>query len=107
MKGLEMVSNVPRGTGYRTRITEKGLEMGGKSGTTQVKRITMAERRAGVRKNADLPWKFRDHGLFIGFAPIKSPRYAAVVIVEHGGFGSTVAGPIVRDLLLMAQKRKL
>ena len=107
VKGLEMVSNVPRGTGYRTRITEKGLEMGGKSGTTQVKRITMAERRAGVRKNADLPWKFRDHGLFIGFAPIKSPRYAAVVIVEHGGFGSTVAGPIVRDLLLMAQKRKL
>jgi penicillin-binding protein 2 len=80
------------------------MEMGGKSGTAQVKRITKQERAAGV-KNEDLPWQFRHHALFVGYAPVTNPRYAAAVVVEHGVGGSAAAAPIVRDLLLLAQQR--
>jgi penicillin-binding protein 2 len=79
--------------------------MGGKTGTSQVRRITVAERDRGVRKNEDRPWRERDHALFVGFAPIDAPRYVTAVIVEHGGGGSKTAGPIARDVLLEAQRR--
>ena len=76
--------------------------MGGKTGTAQVKKITLKQRYAGV-KNADLPWKQRHHALFVGYAPYDNPRYAVSVIVEHGGGGSRAAAPIARDILLQAQ----
>jgi penicillin-binding protein 2 len=79
--------------------------MAGKTGTSQVRRITVAERLRGVAKNEDLPFAERDHALFIGFAPVASPRYATAVVVEHGGGGSAVAGPIARDILLETQLR--
>jgi penicillin-binding protein 2 len=79
--------------------------MGGKTGTAQVRRITMQERERGVRRNEDLPWRFRDHALFVGYAPVHAPRYACACVVEHGGGGSAVAAPIVRDVLLETQKR--
>jgi len=103
-EGMRRVANSPRGTAYRARITEKGMEMCGKSGTSQVRRITASERDAsgGVRKR-EVPWKELEHALFIGFAPVERPRYAAAVVIEHGGGGSAVAAPIVRDLLLEAQ----
>ena len=53
-----------------------------------------------------MPWKERDNALFVAFAPVSAPRYACAVVVEHGGGGSAVAAPIVRDLLLEAQKRE-
>ena len=52
-----------------------------------------------------LPWPQRDHALFVGFAPVSAPRYAVAVVVEHGGTGSAVAGPIARDILLETQTR--
>jgi penicillin-binding protein 2 len=83
--------------------------MGGKSGTSQVRRITEAERDHGLRKAAEIPWKERDHALFVGFAPVGSPRYVCAVIVEHGGEtgggGSAVAAPICRDVLVEVQRR--
>ncbi len=105
VNGMNLVVNHPHGTAYKARITEPGFEMGGKTGTSQVRRITMAERSTGVIKNEDLPWRERDHALFIGFAPIDAPRYAMAVVVEHGGGGSAVAAPIVRDVLLECQRR--
>ncbi len=87
------------GTAAKARMTVKGVRMAGKTGTAQVRRITMAERRRGVRSNASLPWKFRDHALFIGFAPDDNPRYAAACIIEHGGWGAGAAAPVVRDSL--------
>jgi penicillin-binding protein 2 len=81
--------------------------MGGKTGTSQVRRITMAERAAGIVANEDRPWRLRDHALFVGYAPIHSPRYAVAVIVEHGGGGSRTAAPIARDVLTEAQKLNL
>ncbi|MEQ8250506.1 penicillin-binding protein 2 [Oceanibaculum nanhaiense] len=103
---MAAVTNDPNGgTAYRARIAEAGMEMGGKTGTAQVRRITMAERLTGVRKNEDLPWRHRDHALFVGYAPVNAPRYCCAVIVEHGGGGSAVAAPIARDLLIETQRR--
>lgn len=80
------------------------MEMGGKTGTAQVKRITKQERAAGI-KNETLPWQFRHHALFVGYAPVNNPRYACSVVVEHGVGGSKAAAPVARDLLLMTQQR--
>ncbi|MEE8189470.1 MAG: penicillin-binding protein 2 [Kiloniellales bacterium] len=102
---MDLVSNNPRGTAYRARIKEEGWELAGKTGTSQVRRITMAERAAGIIKNKDLPWRRRDHALFVAYAPVHRPRYACAVVVEHGGGGSKVAAPIVRDILIETQRR--
>lgn len=104
-QGMYAVSNTPRGTAFRTRITREGWEIAGKTGTSQVRRITLAERQRGVSKNEDLPWRERDHALFIAYAPADAPRYAIAVIVEHGGGGSTAAAPIAHDLMVETLKR--
>ena len=105
VKAMNGVTNEEGGTAYRNRIQEPGWEMAGKTGTSQVRRITMAERAQGVTKNEDLPWHRRDHALFVAFAPVHAPRYACAVVVDHGGGGSAVAAPIVRDILIEAQRR--
>ncbi|MCH8111942.1 MAG: penicillin-binding protein 2 [Proteobacteria bacterium] len=104
VEGMTRVSNSQRGTAFRARIKEKEFALAGKTGTSQVRRISKAERRTGVLKNKDRPWKDRDHALFVAFAPLSAPRYAAAVVVEHGGSGSGVAAPIVRDILLETQR---
>lgn len=104
-RGMYAVSNTPHGTAYRTRIRQPGMEIAGKTGTSQVRRITMAEREHGVRKNKDLPWRERDHALFIAYAPADAPKYAICVLIEHGGGGSTAAAPIAHDVMLETLKR--
>ncbi|WP_323786292.1 penicillin-binding protein 2 [Thalassovita sp.] len=101
-KAMFAVSNNRRGTAYRSRIIEDAFRMAGKTGTSQVRNITTAERARGVTSNSDLPWERRDHALFVDFAPYKSPKYAVSVVVEHGGGGSTAAAPIARDVTLQA-----
>lgn len=96
------VVNHQRGTAYGSRITGDGMQMAGKTGTSQVRRITAEERARGVSKNADLPWERRDHALWVNFAPFEAPRFAVAVVVEHGGGGSAVAAPIGRDITLQA-----
>jgi penicillin-binding protein 2 len=73
------------GTGGAARLQIPGVALGAKTGTAQVRRITMAERAGGVRSNASLPFKMRDHALFVCFAPVDNPKYAAAVVLEHGG----------------------
>jgi penicillin-binding protein 2 len=73
------------GTGGAARMQVPGVALAGKTGTAQVRRITMAERRSGVLKNGQLPFKLRDHALFIGFAPADNPRYALGIALEHNG----------------------
>ena len=104
-KGMADVANSPRGTAFRARIEEPGMAMAGKTGSVQVKRITKAERERGVRKTEDRVWKDRDHALFVGYAPVDSPRYAVSVVVEHGGGGAKTAAPIARDILREVQRR--
>lgn len=102
---MDAVVNEARGTAFRKRIGIEGREMAGKTGTSQVRRITLAERAAGVIKNEDLPWRRRDHALFVGYAPVENPRYCCAVVVEHGGGGSQAAAPIARDILAETQQR--
>ena len=101
-RAMYAVVNDRRGTAYGSRIIEDAMRMAGKTGTSQVRNITAAERRAGVVRNEDLPWERRDHALFVNFAPYDNPKYAIAVIVEHGGGGSRAAAPIARDITLQA-----
>jgi penicillin-binding protein 2 len=103
-EAMDAVVNERGGTAYGKRITREGWAMAGKTGTSQVRRITMAERRSGVIANEDLPWRRRDHGLYVAYAPVHAPRYAVAVVVEHGGGGSKAAAPIGRDVLTEAQR---
>ena len=101
-KSMYNVSNGRRGTARRSRIVAEGLEMAGKTGTSQVRNITAEERARGVTRNDQLPWNRRDHGLFVAYAPYDKPKYAIATIVEHGGGGSSAAAPPSRDILLYA-----
>ena len=103
-RSLSAVVNKKRGTAHNSRILEEGMSMAGKTGTAQVRRISKVERAEGVTRNENLPWKERDHALFVGYAPVKKSRYVAAVIVEHGGSGSATAAPIVRNILEACQK---
>jgi len=109
LDGMNAVVNEEGGTAYLSRIKEPGLAMGGKSGTSQVRHISQAERDRGLPKIKQTPWNERDHALFVSFAPVGAPRYVCAVVVEHGGEsaggGSAVAAPICRDVLFEAQKR--
>lgn len=96
------VCNHERGTAYGSRIVAEGMRMAGKTGTSQVRRITPEERARGVIRNEDLPWERRDHALWVNYAPYDNPRFAVAVVVEHGGGGSTAAAPIGRDITLQA-----
>lgn len=102
---MSAVVNEIGGTAYASRIKTEGMHMGGKSGTSQVRRITKAERARGVVRNEDRPWDRRDHALFIAFAPVDRPRFATAVVVEHGGGGSHAAAPIAKAILEEVQKR--
>ena len=95
------VVNSSVGTAGAVRLPLADVQMAGKTGTAQVRRISMGERNSGgVRSNESLNWKIRDHSLFVAFAPVINPRYCAAAVIEHGGFGAAVAAPLVRDTLL-------
>jgi penicillin-binding protein 2 len=100
--GMHAVMNGKRGTASASRTVDETVLMAGKTGTSQVRNITAAERAAGVTRNEDLPWERRDHALFVCYAPADNPRVAVSVVVEHGGGGSTAAAPLARDILLFA-----
>ncbi|MCB1538961.1 MAG: penicillin-binding protein 2 [Rhodospirillales bacterium] len=100
--GMDAVVNDDKGTAHPFAIKDESRTMGGKTGTAQVRRITMQQRNEGVPAQEDQPWKYRHHGLFVGYAPADAPRYVTCVVVEHGG-ASGAAVPIARDILLAAQ----
>ena len=91
-------TNEPGGTSFGSRLTKKDFVFAGKTGTSQVKRFTARQRELEI-KNEDLPYKERDHALFVAFAPYKDPRYAISVVVEHGGSGSKSAAPIAKKVI--------
>ena len=94
---FKTVNNV-KGTAYGSRLFNTTAYMCGKTATSQVRRISMAEREKGIKKNEELPREKRDHALFAGYYPHNNPKYAFSIIVEHGGSGSKSAAPIARDL---------
>jgi penicillin-binding protein 2 len=103
-QGMFEVVNTPAGTAYAARLTLPGIQMAGKTGTAQVHNDTAAE---SVRNYNDIsmPWAERPNALFIAFAPVDQPRYAASVVVEHGLWGAQSAAPIAHDLMTYALSR--
>ena len=90
-------TNEARGTSYSSRIKDPKYQFAGKTGTSQVKRIT-EEQRALELKTSEIPYNERDHALYIAFGPYKDPRYALSIVIEHGGSGSATAAPIAKKL---------
>lgn len=93
MQGLEKVTK-KGGTAAASAINVNGAKMAGKTGTSQVRSISKKERESGVLTNEQLKWRLRNHGLFVGYAPLDNPRYAVCAITEHSG-GS---GPAARTV---------
>lgn len=104
---MNQVVNHDKGTARGSRLVDSKWKMAGKTGTSQVRNISTAERRSGVLKNRDIDWLRRDHALFLAYAPVKSPRYAISVIIEHGGGGSVVAAPVARDIMQELERREI
>jgi penicillin-binding protein 2 len=90
-------TNEVRGTSYSSRINDKKYQFAGKTGTSQVKRITERDRELDL-KTMEIPYNERDHALYIAFGPYKNPRYALSIVVEHGGSGSSTAAPMAKKL---------
>ncbi|WP_417617546.1 penicillin-binding protein 2 [Parasphingorhabdus sp.] len=88
-----------RGTAGRARLPLDDVLMAGKTGTAQVVSLSVSNGKRSA------PWKYRDHGLFICFAPFDNPRYACSVVIEHGG-GSGAAYPVARDVLTFLYDRE-
>ena len=86
------------GTAARSTLLPDFM-MAGKTGTSQVVGLKRDPETGRRLRNDELPWKFRDHALFVSFAPYDNPRYACCVVVEHGGSGSRAAGPRARDIM--------
>jgi len=97
-------TNEPGGTSYRHRMENPKFTFAGKTGSSQIKRFTEAQREAEVKQN-DLNYKDRDHALFIAFAPYKNPKYAISVVVEHGGSGGSAAAPIAKKIIKRVLER--
>ncbi len=101
-QGMFDVVNKEGATAYGSRFNINGMKMAGKTATTQVRRISAEERKKGLKDQKLIPWEHRDHALFAGFAPTNNPKYAVVVVVEHGIGGARSAAPIASKLLKKA-----
>jgi penicillin-binding protein 2 len=98
-EGMWAVVNEAGGTAPLARLALPGVQLAGKTGSAQVRRVSRELREHGDFKSGNLPWEFRPHALFICFAPYDAPRYALSVVVEHGNAGADVAGPLARDIM--------
>ncbi len=96
--GMDAVVN-EWGTAARSRLEKPEWRMAGKTGTSQVRSLQYDPVTGRRLKNYELPWKERDHALFVSYAPYENPRYAVAVVVEHGSSGSGTAGPKARDIM--------
>jgi len=104
LDALYGATNEPMGTSYRSRLLKSEFVYAGKTGTSQIRKITAEERELKL-KNKDLPYEKRDHALFVAFAPYKKPRYAISVVIEHGGSGSSGAAPIAKRVIKKVLER--
>jgi len=98
-EGMWAVVNEPGGTAPIARINLPGMQMAGKTGSSQVRHVSREQREHGFN-SAKLPWEFRPHALFVCYAPYDAPRYAVAVVVEHGNAGAAAAAPLGRDIMI-------
>ena len=109
-EAMYAVINEFMGTGYASRYEKKKYQYAGKTGTSQVKRITEEQREFEKQHELkidiqDIPYEDRDHAVFIAFAPYENPRYAISVLIEHGGTGSKNAAPLAKKVIKLVIDR--
>jgi len=92
--GTALVARLPQVPG----TVGPPVQMSGKTGSVQVRNVTREQRERGF-KSENLPWEYRPHALFVGYAPHDAPRYAVALVVEHGNAGSEAAAPVARDIM--------
>ena len=102
--GMFAVVNDAGGTAPRARLAGP-VHLAGKTGSSQVRRVSRKQRESGTFDSKNLPWEFRPHALFVAYAPYEQPRYALSVVVEHGNAGGVAAAPLARDIMTEALRR--
>ncbi|CAO5677405.1 MAG: Peptidoglycan D,D-transpeptidase MrdA [Holosporales bacterium] len=102
LNGMEQAVNNPFGTSYLAKSQNPKYSFAGKTGSTQVSRISEQDRID--KTHNERPWHLKEHAFFVGYGPVENPRYATCVFVEHGGSGGKVAAPIARDVLLATEE---
>ena len=95
-KAMFKVVNENKGTAFKSRLDD--IKFAGKTGTSQVRRISLSERESDDFREKEQEWKNRDHALFVGYMPYDDPKYAISVIIEHGGSGASTAAPIAKQV---------
>lgn len=104
-EGMFLVVNDAGGTAPLARLPDPRWQMAGKTGSSQVRRVSREMRESGRFDSEKLPWEFRPHALFVAYAPYDQPRYALSVVVEHGNAGAAAAAPIARDIMMATLQR--
>lgn len=95
-KAMFQVVNEKKGTAFKSRLED--IKFAGKTGTSQVRRISLSERESDDFREKEQEWKNRDHALFVGYMPYDNPKYSISVIIEHGGSGASTAAPIAKQI---------
>ena len=104
-EGMWAVVNEQGGTAPLARLADPLVQLAGKTGSAQVRRVSRALRESGHFDSGKLPWEYRPHALFVAYAPYDAPRYALSVVVEHGNAGAAAAAPMARDIMTVVLRR--
>jgi penicillin-binding protein 2 len=104
-EGMWAVVNEAGGTAPLARLAEPGVQLAGKTGSAQVRRVSRELRESGHFDSQKLPWEYRPHALFVAYAPYDAPRYALAVVIEHGNAGAAAAAPMAHDIMTETLRR--
>jgi penicillin-binding protein 2 len=104
-EGMWAVVNEPGGTAPLARLADPQVQLAGKTGSAQVRRVSRELRESGHFDSEKLPWEYRPHALFVAYAPYDAPRYAVAVVIEHGNAGAAAAAPMARDIMTEVLRR--
>ena len=104
-EGMWAVVNEPGGTAPLARLADPQVQLAGKTGSAQVRRVSRELRESGHFDSEKLPWEYRPHALFVAYAPYDAPRYALSVVIEHGNAGAAAAAPMARDIMTEVLRR--
>jgi penicillin-binding protein 2 len=104
-EGMWAVVNEAGGTAPLARLADPGVQLAGKTGSAQVRRVSRELRESGHFDSQKLPWEYRPHALFVAYAPYDAPRYALAVVIEHGNAGAAAAAPMAHDIMTQVLKR--
>lgn len=104
-EGMWAVVNEAGGTAPLARLADPAVQLAGKTGSAQVRRVSRELRESGHFDSGKLPWEYRPHALFVAYAPYDAPRYALSVVIEHGNAGAAAAAPMARGIMTEVLRR--